>query len=249
RVGCFQLPVVDLLYTPTSEVLMVRLGELERDGRAHEGVGAFREASAKLAFAFLPFTAFLLAVAPELLAAFFGPKFLPAVPLFRVAVLGVVLAVLPMDGVLRARGQTRWLFVSYLVKAAVTVPLVVAGVKLFGMMGGVLSWLLAEGVGKATLLARVPRALQGPGQQLAVRDVLPWRALAQASGAALLAGLCVLGARALAPQALHAALPPGLLGRALPLALAGVLVTASYVGLLYAAGIRVPWPRRAAASP
>ena len=29
-VGCFQLPIVDLLYTPTSEVLMVHVGELER---------------------------------------------------------------------------------------------------------------------------------------------------------------------------------------------------------------------------
>ena len=45
RVGCFQLPVVDLLYTPTSEVLMVRLGELDKQGRLEEGVVAFREAA------------------------------------------------------------------------------------------------------------------------------------------------------------------------------------------------------------
>ena len=62
RVGCFQLPVVDLLYTPTSEVLMVRLGELEKQGRLEEGVEAFREAAGKLAFLFLPFSAFLFAL-------------------------------------------------------------------------------------------------------------------------------------------------------------------------------------------
>ena len=137
RVGCFQLPVVDLLYTPTSEVLMVRLGELDKQGRLEEGVEAFREAAGKLAFVFLPFAAFLFAAAPEFIGALFGAKFLPAVPVFRVSVLGVVLAILPMDGVLRARGHTRAIFLSYLLKAVVTVPLVWVGVKQFGMMGGI----------------------------------------------------------------------------------------------------------------
>ena len=34
--GCFDPPFVDLLYTPTGEVLMVRLGALDREGRAGE---------------------------------------------------------------------------------------------------------------------------------------------------------------------------------------------------------------------
>src|SRR4029079_13921750 len=106
-VGCFQLPIIDLLYTPTSEVLMDRLAELERENRREQGVVAFREATAKLSFAFLPAAAFLFASAPEFIAALFGPRFLPAAPLFRVSVIGVALATLPLDGALRARGETR----------------------------------------------------------------------------------------------------------------------------------------------
>src|SRR6185503_17345244 len=60
-VGCFQLPLVDLLYTPTSEVLMVKLGELEGAGRGREGVEAFRQASARLCYLLLPMAAFLFA--------------------------------------------------------------------------------------------------------------------------------------------------------------------------------------------
>ncbi len=231
-VGCFQLPVVDLLYTPTSEVLMVRLGELDKEGRGEEGVHAFREATAKLALAFFPLAAFLFAAAPELIDALFGPRFAAAVPLFRIGVAGVALAIMPMDGVLRARGQTRALFGAYLAKAAVTVPLVWIGVRRFGLVGGVASWALAEAFGKAFLLARIPRALGTP-----LRRCVPWRSLATASGAAAVAAAGVAAARAIASPAFQG-LPPGVLQRVLPLAAAGLLFGVSYLVALRLAGVR-----------
>ena len=237
RVGCFQLPVVDLLYTPTSEVLMVRLGELEREGRLEEGVDAFREAGGKLAYVFLPFAAFLFAAAPEFIGAMFGEKFLPAVSVFRVSVLGVVLSILPMDGTLRARGQTRAIFASYAVKAAVTVPLVWLGVKHLGLIGGIGSWAVAEVVGKAMLLARVPAALSTPRLQLRMTDVIPWRELGKAGLAAGVAALGVFLLRAGAQEA-WAHLPDGFLWRMLPLASAGVLFVTGYLVALYATGVR-----------
>jgi len=231
-VGCFQLPVVDLLYTPTSEVLMVRLGELDKQGRAGEGAGAFREATARLALAFFPLAAFLVTAAPELIDALFGHRFAAAVPLFRVGVTGVVLAIMPMDGVLRARDQTRFLFWAYLAKAVVTVPLVWMGVRRFGMVGGIGSWALAEIFGKAVLLSRIPRALGSP-----FRRCLPWVSLAKASGAAALAAGGVVAVRAYAHPA-YAGLPPGFLWRALPLGAAGVLFAIGYLAALRATGVR-----------
>ena len=239
-VGCAQLPLVDLLYTPASEVLMVRVGELEREGRPAESIQAFRETTAKLAYALLPMAAFLFVAAPEFIAALFGRRFLEAVPIFRVSVVAVALSILPMDGLLRARDETRYLFFSYLVKAVATVPLVYAGVTYFGMMGAILSWLAAELVGKSTLLARVPRALGlGRGSLLArIADVLPGRDLRRASLAAAGAALAVALLRGAAPGALGAALPNGLVWRALPLAAIGVLFGMGYLALLRMVGVR-----------
>ncbi len=247
-VGCFQLPIVDLLYTPTSEVLMVRLGELDKAGRLEEAVHAFREATGRLAYAFLPLAAFLFAAAPEFIGALFGAKFLPAVPMFRVSVLAIALAILPMDGVLRARNQTRHIFLSYLVKALVTAPLVYFGVKRFGMMGGILSYAIAEVVGKATLLLKVPEALSPPVAaasvenatlpRLKIRDVVPWADLGKASLAAVAAGAAVFGLRLLGPS-IWASLPQGFVWRVLPLAVAGVLFAAGYLATLTVAGVRV----------
>jgi O-antigen/teichoic acid export membrane protein len=237
RVGCNQLPVVDLLYTPASEVLMVRLGELEKQGRLEEGVAAFREVASKLAFVFLPLAAFFFAAAPEFIRTFYTADYLQAVPIFRVSVLGVVLAILPMDGVLRARGHTRTIFLVYLLKAVVTVPLVWLGVRHLGMMGGIGSWALAEVVGKGALLARMPAALSTPEQPLRIREVIPWRELGKASLAAVAAGVGVFLLRAGTGSA-WGGLPQGSLWHALPLALAGLLFTVGYVGVLYATGVR-----------
>jgi O-antigen/teichoic acid export membrane protein len=238
-VGCFQLPLVDLLYSPTSEVLMVRVGELERQNRLREAVHAFREAASKLAYAFLPLSAFLFVAAPEFIGALFGDRFLGAVPIFRVSVLAIVLSCFPVDGLLRARNQTRYLFLSYLAKALVTVPLVWVGVRHFGMMGGILSWAAAELVGKVTLMLRIPRALDDPDGPLWVRvgRALPFRELGRASAAAVGAGVAVAALRELAPVG-FAGLPDGFLWRALPLAVGGGLFAAGYLALLRAAGVR-----------
>ena len=144
-VGCFQLPIVDLLYTPTSEVLMVHIGELDRKGRLHESIGAFRESVARLGYVFVPTAVFLVTAAPEFIEAVFGHKFVDAVPLFRASSLAVLFGCFPLDGLLRARGQTTTIFHSYLVKLVVTVPLALGMVHWLGLIGR--SALLARGRG------------------------------------------------------------------------------------------------------
>lgn len=194
-VGTFQVPVFDLLYAPTSEMLMVRLAELERLRRAAESAAVFREAVHKLALFFVPACAFLFTFAPELVAALFTTRYQAAVPIFRLSALGGLLACLPVDGALRARGETRHILLASAVKIAATVPLALLGVARFGMMGGIGSWLAAEVLGKAALLLRLPRALGAP-----LRALLPWPKLLKAALVAGVASLGTLAVRAAVPN-------------------------------------------------
>ncbi len=236
-VGCFQLPIVDLLYTPTTEVLMVHVGELEKAGRLADSVALSRDASARLAYVFVPSCAFLIAAAPAFIEAVFGSRFLDAVPLFRVSTLAVLFGCFPLDGLLRARGETRAILLSYVVKALITVPLVLLLVGMFGLIGGVISWLLAEAVGKVLLVARLPRALQlaSPRQLL---GLVPFRDGLQA---ALAAGVAVtamlLWHRVIAGH--FDWLPHTFFWRLVPLASDALVFTVTYVALLHAQGIRV----------
>jgi O-antigen/teichoic acid export membrane protein len=236
-IGCFQLPVVDLLYTPTSEVLMVQLGELDKAGRMEEGVRAFREATARLAFFFLPMSAFLFAIAPEFIVALFGAKFSAAIPLFRISVIGVALTIFPMDGVLRARHQTRHIFIAYLVKALVTIPLVYFGATRFGMIGAITSYAITEVIGKSVLMIRVPAALSTPEHPLTLKDVIPGIEIGRSVVAAAVGCVAVWLLRMVGAGYLPH-MPVGFVFRVIPLLIAGVVFSVAYLAVLHAAGVR-----------
>jgi hypothetical protein len=99
------------------------------------------------------------------------------------------------------------------------------------------SWVVAELVGKCSLLVRVPAALSTPSLRLRVRDIIPWRELGKASLAALAAAAGVFVLRAGTGQA-WGGLPEGFIWRTVPLAVAGVLFVLGYVGVLYATGVK-----------
>jgi O-antigen/teichoic acid export membrane protein len=245
--GCFQVPLVEMLYNPTSEVLMVQLGELERTRRAGEGTRVFTDAVTRLALCFVPLAALLLVVAPDLTMLLFGPRFVGAAPIFRVGLVATVLAILPVDGVLRATNQTRHIFLSYLVKAAVTVPLLWFGMRWLGLMGGILAWAVAECIGKAVLMARVPRALG-----IAFREVLPWTVLGRVALTSVTAALVLLVLRRAGLEPAGGMPTPLATGSRLlawlwkagPLCLQATLFGLIYVGGLLALGRgRLPVPQ------
>lgn len=238
-VGCFQVPIVDLFYTPTSEVLMVRLGEMDKAGLMHEAAGAFRQAVLELSRLFIPLAAFLVVVAPEFIVALYGERYLPSAQVFRVGVIAVLLATLPVDGVLRARNETRHILISYGVKALVSIPLVYVGIKKFGLMGAIGSWAITELLGKTMLMLRLRRALSPAGQRLSFWSLLPWRALGVTVGASALATLVLLSIRGFAATEWAHLAPRGLLWRLGQLAVLGLVFGAAYLLALRLAGVRV----------
>jgi O-antigen/teichoic acid export membrane protein len=220
-VGTFQLPVVDVLYTPVSELLQIGLAESDGAGRpARAGLALFHEAVLQLSFAFLPLTGLLIVVAPALLELVFSPVYLPATPIFRATAISVLLAALPLDGVMRARAQNRYMLALSAGKLAVTAPLVLGGLRLGGPLGALVGWIAAETLARAAMLHRAARLFDAP-----LSRVLPLRALARQAAAT---------AFAMPPAwlVLQAVSGPLLLR----LSASGVAFAAAYLGLSWAKG-------------
>jgi O-antigen/teichoic acid export membrane protein len=171
-VGCMQLPIVSLLYTPVSEMLQVRLAGLSREGRRYEAGAAFAAAVQRLARVFVPLCALLVATARPGIVALYGARYAEAAGILRVAVLSTLFASLPIDGVFKARARTGGLLVVYLAKLALTWPAVVLGFGAWGLRGAILAHVAVEGITRAVQLAIVARELEAP-----VFALLGWRSL------------------------------------------------------------------------
>ncbi|BDG09419.1 lipopolysaccharide biosynthesis protein [Anaeromyxobacter paludicola] len=214
-VGCFQLPIVDVLYTPVSEVLQLGLAEDDRQG-GRGGLALFHEAVARLSFAFLPLMGVLFTCAPALIGFLFTDRYLAAAPIFRISLASVALSALPLDGVMRARAQNRFVLAAALVKLAATVPLVLAGLRLLGPPGAMAGWIAGEALGRLLLLQRTATLFGVP-----LLRALPLRELSRY-------GLATALATPPAWLALHAA-PT----RFTALAVCGLCFLAAYLGVLW----------------
>jgi O-antigen/teichoic acid export membrane protein len=189
-VGCFQIPIINLLYSPISDVLQVRLAA--PGGREH-AVGLFHEANLRLAAVFFPLCAGLCAAGALFIPALFTHRYDDSVSIFRLAVLTIPFSALPLDATLRSLGQTKYIFRNSAVKLGVTIPAVLVGMKLFGMLGAIGAHALVEASLRSAMLVRVRRELQTP-----LSEMLPWAQLGHLAVAALLACLPVLAIARLA---------------------------------------------------
>jgi O-antigen/teichoic acid export membrane protein len=182
--GCFQIPIVNLLYQPISEVLQVRLNE--SGGRAH-GVHHFHDANLRLAVYLLPFTALMIAAGSLFVPAMFTHLYDASIPIFRVAVLSALFAALPLEAALRATGQTRYMFNIFFWRLLVTAALVLAGLHFFGMIGAISGHMVAEGVVRTAMLDRIRKEF---GSKWG--EILPWGELRQVAVASLVACIPVV---------------------------------------------------------
>ncbi|HEX9399855.1 MAG TPA: oligosaccharide flippase family protein [Anaeromyxobacter sp.] len=219
-VGTFQLPVVDVLYTPVSELLQIGLAESDGAGRSRAGLALFHEAVLQLSFAFLPLAGLLVVVAPTLIELVFSPVYLSAVPLFRLSVVPIVLAAFPLDGVMRARAQNRFMLVLSAGKLASTAPLVLGGLAVAGPLGAFAGWVAAEALARAVMLRRTAALFE-----VHLARVLPVRAIARQVAATLFA---------MPPAWMAVRATPGPL--LLRLAAAGGCFALAYLGLSWVRG-------------
>lgn len=182
-VGTFQLPLIDVLYTPVSELLQIGLAEADGARRpVRAGLALFHEAVNQLSFAFLPLAGLLAVAAPEVIGLLFSDRYLGAVPIFRVAVLSVAIAALPLDGVMRAKAQNRFMLGLSAGKLAATVALVGLGLALRGPIGALAGWITAEALARGAMLVRTAQLFE-----VSVVGVLPLRALVRQAGATAVA--------------------------------------------------------------
>jgi O-antigen/teichoic acid export membrane protein len=221
-IGVTPIPLVDLIMTSTTSVMMVKMAEDSRD--RHAALGLFHETVSRLTFLMMPLSFALVALASPFIITMFTAKFAASVPIFTIWALSIIPAVFAVDAMLRVYAQTRFLLITNIVRLAFVAALIGWFLGGFGPVGAVLVTLVAAFVGRGLGVIRIARLLQVP-----VRDVLPWAALtritARAAAAAVPAWLVAKLLESTPPVALVAG---------------GAVYAIAYLVLCYAPGIAEP---------
>jgi O-antigen/teichoic acid export membrane protein len=190
-VGCFQLPLLDLVASPLSNVMMVRMAERLRDGQADEALAVCNRTTRTLALVFFPLLALLLVGARDLIVLLFTDRYVASVPIFMICSLNLLATVLQTDAMLRVYAATRFMLVVGIVKLLMIATLIGASISAFGLPGAALVWVMSTLAMKGVVLARMKRSL-GVG----LGRLVPWRDLAIIASAAAAAALPALVVRA-----------------------------------------------------
>jgi O-antigen/teichoic acid export membrane protein len=180
--GCMQVPVVDLFALSVANILMVRMGGTAANPLV--ALDLWHATVRKLAWVLVPLVVALWLTARELIVTLFTPAYLASVPVFMVSVLTVLMAILPVDAVLRVYAQTRFLIVMNVVRLAVVAAGIGWALSRFDLLGAIGMTVVGLAVAKGIAVARIA-GIFGVG----FRRILPWRDLTGIGAAALVAAV------------------------------------------------------------
>ncbi|HEX9102013.1 MAG TPA: oligosaccharide flippase family protein, partial [Polyangia bacterium] len=178
-VASFHMPVVDIVFAPLSDVMVVHIGKALHGDRPKDVWAAWNDTVQKLASILLPAAACAWLFGPTLLPLLFTHKYDASVPLFLLVTFEMPLWILPLDALLRAAGETRFLFALNGARIALTAALVLGGIHAFGLPGAIGGSIVSEALARVAMMARGRRFL-GVGWARA----LDWAALGRTAAAA-----------------------------------------------------------------
>jgi len=216
-VGCLQVPLVDLLFTPASNVMMVRMSEEIRDGQSKALLAIWHDTTRMLALVFFPLLGLLLVSASDLIVFLFTESYRDSVPIFMIWSTIILLATLQTDGVLRVYAETRFILLLNAIRLVFIVASINWFLSAFHLLGAVIVTVLATFIGKGLALVRIKSLLR-----IGLAQLLPWRGLVGIFIAAAAAGLLALTVE----SALDIPKLPLLL-------ITGVVYTVSYLTVLF----------------
>jgi O-antigen/teichoic acid export membrane protein len=171
-VGCLNIPLVDFMATPASNVMMVQMGDNLRQGRPERLLGIWRETTRKLAFVFFPLVGLLIVNAYHLITLLYTSRYAASVPIFMVWSLSILFSAFQTDGVLRTFAENKYLLIINLIRLTAIVALMNWFFAGFHLQGPVLLTITGILMAKAMSVVRIKKLLNTNYAQ-----VLPWKTL------------------------------------------------------------------------
>ncbi len=186
-VGCFQLPLLGMLFDSVISVLLPEVARREKNADYEGIIALWAAAVRKLALFFLPTYALLFVVRHEFITTLFTRNYAAAAPIFAINLLSVLLWVCVPTSILRSFDKLKYFRLKLsLVMIPVAGIALYAGIHAAGLIGAVTAYVVVQTLDLAIVVLTIARRLKmSPGD---VRHLVPvLRTIAAASVAAMAA--------------------------------------------------------------
>jgi O-antigen/teichoic acid export membrane protein len=137
-VGCFQLPLVGIIFDAVGSILIPRVGVLHKEGQNREIVLLMARVMRKVAAVFFPLYVFLMLFGKDFIVALFTAKFLDSWPIFVINLMMLPFGIILLDSLQRSYGELRYFFLKLrIVSIVLMVPMLILATKYFGLIGAI----------------------------------------------------------------------------------------------------------------
>ena len=197
-IGCFQLPVLQLISEATNSVLISQMAALQRDNQTDKMLALSLRSMRKMAAVLFPIYAFLMVAGQQFIEFLFSDRYLASWPIFRINLTLLPLGVILLDPIVRAYAEYRYILLR--IKVAFFLALLAAlwwSIPRFGMIGAISSVVVVGVADRAVQTWIFARVLHIGKRHLPLLGDTAKLALSAAGAALLTAGvrMLVLGSR------------------------------------------------------
>lgn len=159
--GCFQLPLLSMLYESTTAVLIPRMSELQSQNKKREMINLTARAMEKLSFFYLPVYVFMFVTAQVFIVTLFTRDYLASVPIFLINLTLLPLDAWVVDPVVRAFKELgRILLVARFVILIALIAALYFGIQHFDLRGMIAIVVVVSLIDKFVISAIVARRLE-----------------------------------------------------------------------------------------
>jgi O-antigen/teichoic acid export membrane protein len=183
-VGSFQLPLMNIIYSSVSNVVLVRISEYQQLEKYEDIIQIWLNGTRKLALIYFPITVFFIFVSEEFITAVFTERYLSSVPIFIVTLLRLPTDIFITHTVLKAFAETKFIFKLNVVILIMTGIFVYFFIHIFGMIGAAVGTVLSFVLIRIIEILKI-RKLIG----IKLNRLIPWKILIKIMSISIICGI------------------------------------------------------------
>lgn len=159
-IGTFNIPIVGIITSSAANVMTPELSRCQKEGRRSDILKIWNNAIRKMNLLILPTFIFFEVMAPEFIRALFTESYVASAPIFRISLLGLLIAGINTGAILSAHAETKYLMRIAFLRISVAIPILYIFTSIWGVLGAISADIVTSLSFRLLVLTKVASVLE-----------------------------------------------------------------------------------------